>query len=273
MAIDIIAALTQPGSTASVHNVRLIDVQPGDGGYEQLIIERDGRTYQLLGGSKWNEQFSRRVVGRVGYVISASPLDELPVGACYFRDYLDPSLRRVPEFDLFPDYVESSSIALPVVGWRCDMRPGGFRAPLGIIPGQNGQFVPDETISVTLRVPPEFVRECQRVQMTPVDLLRSFVGDVAGIQNFASRPRADRYGSGGSDERDYAEAWLCRAHGMNAISLDELAQRESEAEERAAQCDELAMLLDDFERAGGEPEDFVAAVEEIVRNLEQAGQR
>ncbi|WP_223936960.1 hypothetical protein, partial [Aeromonas caviae] len=36
--------------------------------------------------------------------------------------------------------------------------------------------VPDETVAVTLRVPPEFVRECRRVQMTPQELLRSFAG-------------------------------------------------------------------------------------------------
>lgn len=35
----------------------------------------------------------------------------------------------------------------------------------------------------------------------------------------------------GSDEREYADAWLHRAHGMNAIGLDALEAREDEARE------------------------------------------
>ncbi|WP_223930214.1 hypothetical protein, partial [Aeromonas caviae] len=84
-------------------------------------------------------------------------------GACYFRDYIDQSLQRVPELDSHDRATSDDGRALEVIGWRCDARPHGFRAPVGIIPGEAGRFVPDETVAVTLRVPPEFVRECRRV--------------------------------------------------------------------------------------------------------------
>lgn len=271
MDIDIIAALIRQGSTVTVHNVRLVAVQPGGDDYERLTIEHAGCTHELLGGGKWNEQFSRRAVDRIGYVSPVSSLSGLAAGACYFREYLDQSLRRVPELDFFPDYVESSAMALPVIGWRCDAKPGGFRAPLGIIPGKDGLFVPDETVAVTLRVPPEFLRECRRVQMSPEDLLRSFVGDLAGIQNYVACPRADRYGSGGSDERDYAEAWFQRSHGMNIVDLNELESREFEDQERKDLRDDLALLLDDFEDAGGKPEELIAAVEKLVHKKKLEG--
>lgn len=268
MEIDIIALLTRPGSVATVHNVRLAGVQPNDDGYERLTIEYGGSTHELLGGGKWNEQFSCRDVGKVGYLVPAS-LGGVPAGSCYFRAYHDQSLRRVPELDLTaPSDVAtglpSDGRAQAVVGWCCDARPNGFRAPVGIIPGTEGQFVEDETITVTVRVPPEFVRESHRVQMTPADLLRSFVGDLAGIQNYVVCPRADGYGSNGSDERHYAETWLERAHGMNAINLDELEMQAEAAEERKWQRDDFTALLDDFEAAGGKPEDLVAAVQAMV---------
>lgn len=265
---DIFAALAHPGSEVVIHNVRLIDVQPGEDGYERLTIEQAGITRALI-GRRWNEQFSRRNVGKIGYLVPARPIsisDDLPIGACYFYGYIDQSLRRVPELD--SDAPGSSA----PVGWYCDAEPQGFRAPVGIIPGERGGFVPDETVSVTLRVPPEFVRECSRVRMTPEELLRSFVGDLAGIQNFVSCPRADSYGSSGSDERDYAQAWLDRAHGMNAIDLNELENREFEAEERQGLLDDFAGLLDDFEHYGGNAEELLAIVSSLVDQQQASGQ-
>ena len=126
------------------------------------------------------------------------------------------------------------------------------------------QWVPMDADGVTLRVPPEFVRECRRVQMTPQELLRSFAGDLAGIQNFVACPRADGYGSNGSDEREYADAWLHRAHTMSAIDLDEQDAREAEAEEKQFQRDDFAALLDDFDIYGGKADDLFAAVQVLV---------
>lgn len=265
MSFDIFAALAQPGSGVTVHNVRLIDVQPAEGGHERLTIEHAGTTRELVGGGQWSEEYSRRDVDRFGYIEPARPFGgELPEGACYFRAYMDPSLRRVPELDSAERSTEHDGRAAEVVGWRCDSRPGGFRAPVGIIPGESGRFVSDETVAVTVRVPAEFVRECRRVQMTPEAVLRSFVGDLAGIQNFVACPRADRYGSNGSDERDYADAWLQRAHGMNAIDLDAQEYQEEQDQEKQWQRDDFAALLDDFESYGGKADELFATVQAFV---------
>lgn len=249
----------------SIHNVRLIDVQPAEGGYERLTIEHAGTARELVGGGRWSEENSRRSVGRFGYLVPARPFgSELPAGACYFRDYIDQSLHRVPELDSTDRSPGLGGRAAEVVGWRCDSRPGGFRAPVGLIPGEAGRFVPDETDAVTVRVPPEFVRECRRVQMSPESVLRSFVGDLAGIQNFVANPRADGYGSNGSDERDYADAWLQRAHGMDAIDLDALERQKEQEEEKQWLRDDFVGLLDDFESHGGKAADLMAAVQAMV---------
>lgn len=264
MSFDTFAALAQPGADITVHNVQLIDVRQAESGHELLTIEHAGETRELVGGGQWNQQYSRRNVGKFGCVVSAQ------FGACYFRDYIDQSLRRVPELDSNDRAASDSGRAAEVVGWCCDARPLGFRAPVGIIPGEAGRFVPDETVAVVLRVPPEFVRECRRVQKTPQELLRSFVGDLAGIQNFVVEPRADGYGSNGSDEREYAGAWLDRAHGMNAIDLDEQHEREAEAEEKQFQRDDFAALLDDFESYGGKADDLFAATQALVDKQAEA---
>lgn len=271
MSFDAFAVLAQPGASVTVHNVRLIDVQQAEGGHELLTIEHAGTTRELIGGGPWSQEHSRRNVGKFGYIVPAQPFGrELPAGACYFRDYIDQSLQRVPELDSPDRATSDDGRALEVIGWRCDARPHGFRAPVGIIPGEAGRFVPDETVAVTLRVPPEFVRECRRVQMTPQELLCSFVGDLAGIQNFVAWPRADRYGSNGSDECEYADAWLHRAHGMNAIDLDAQEAREDEAQEKQYQRDDFAALLDDFESYGGKADDLFAAVQALVDKQAEA---
>ncbi len=191
--------------------------------------------------------------------------------AYYFRAYLDPSLRRVPQLDVVESRSAEDDRGAEVrCGWRCDAKPRGFLAPAGIIPGERGEFVPDNTIAVTVRVPPEYVREAERVQLTPKALLKSFIGDLAGIQNFIACPRADGYGSNGSDERNYAEAWLERAHGMNAIDLDELDQRRDEEKQKEIVRDELISLLDEYEDAGGDPEDLISAVQAIVDRENEA---
>lgn len=265
MSFDVFAALAHPGSDITIHNVQLIDVRPAEDGHELLTIEYAGTTRELIGGGRWSEEYSRRKLGKFGYLVSAHPSgDEVPAGACYFRDYIDQSLRRVPELDTANRSGARDGRVSEFVGWCCDARPGGFYAPVGIIPGEAGRFVPDGTVPVTLRVPPEFVRECRRVQMTPEELLRSFVGDLAGIQNFSASPRADGYGSNGSDEREYAGAWLRRAHGMNAIDIDALEDRDTEEMDKDLQRDDFVSLLDEFESHGGKADDLVAAVRALI---------
>lgn len=268
--------LLRPGSLRVViHNVKLIGVQQDDSGNEKMIVEYDDTTHELMGSGPWNEERSRQDVGKMGYIAPATPIgQDLPVGACHFRAYIDQSLRRIPELDSSAVANSEEGREPCVIGWRCDARASGFRAPVGIIPGESGRFVPDKTVLVTLRVPPEFERVCHQVQMTAEELLRSFVGDLAGIRNLISVPRADRYGSNGSDERDYAEAWLDRAHGMNRIDLDALEAQEEERRERQLLIDDLVDLLDDFEHYGGSLEDLMNTVQAFVQSkMELAGQQ
>lgn len=129
----------------------------------------------------------------------------MPVGACYFRVYLDQSLRRIPELDNLQGRRDPDGRVLGTVGWWRESKPDGFLAPVGLIPGEHGSFIWDETIAVTIRVPPEFVRECRAVQRSPEEVLKGFVADLAGISNYVSHPRSDRFCNNGSDERMFAE--------------------------------------------------------------------
>ncbi|WP_061291191.1 hypothetical protein [Azotobacter vinelandii] len=265
--------------TRRLHNVRLLDVRPAGNGYTRLIVEHTGITRELTSATRWHDAYGQNrqnqmwPVGRHGYL---EPLPawltaeddrpegtELPLQAIVFRAYRDRSLRRVPDLDAFagPGHEGKS-----LIGWVCDAQPDGFLAPPGIIPGDDGQFVADEAIPITLRVPPEFVRECHQVRMTPQEVLRSFVGDLAGIEAGAA-PRADHYSSNGSDERMLAQAWLDRAHGFNRIDQEELANREAEEAEREEMAylhDDFVALLNEFERLGGLPEDLIAAVKVML---------
>jgi len=224
----------------AIHNAKLFKVYAAKDGYEVLVIEHARSRISLDGESVWSGERSCRDVGQFGYV---TPMlsRELKRRVHFFHKYIDQSLRRVPEMD---------QLELGMVGWRCDKHPHGFWAPIGIIPGTDGDFVPDETEEVTLQVPPEFVRECRRLCTTPEDLLRSFVGDVVGIQNSDRCPRADQYSSNGSDERDLAQAWLERAHGMDALDVDELEALENKRKERQDVIDEFEDILDVLECGG-----------------------
>lgn len=272
--LTIKSMLAVPGMAGAVHNAKLLGVRCGDDGYEMLLIEHGGEQHELAGGGKWHEDHSCRDVEKMGYLVPALPFSlPLPVGACYFRAYLDQSLRRVPELDS-NEASANDGRSSEIIGWCCDSKPNGFRAPVGLIPGEDGRFVPDETQEVTLRVPREFVRESRRVQMTPHDLLRSFVGDLAGIRNYAILPRADGYDSNGSDEREYANAWLMRAHGHNVVDLDELDAIEDALQETQFLLDDFADLLGEFEICGGTASELFEIVRQVVSNKKtETGER
>jgi len=67
-----------------------------------------------------------------------------------------------------------------------------------------------DTRKATIWLPPEFIRLCQRDQVEPDLVLRGFIGDLCGIMNWSNNPRADGYGSNGSDERRMAEEYYER---------------------------------------------------------------
>jgi len=271
---DVFASLQNPSHLAhqvEFHNVRLVDVTPGPDIYQTLTVEYQGEIRKVIGGGRWHAELSRRDIGKFGYLVRAIPMsnENMPVGASYFRDYLDQSLRRVPELDDLRGTRFANGKVPATVGWWCESKPTGFLAPAGLIPGENGQFIPDETIAVMVRVPPEFVRECRGVQRSPEEVLHGFIGDLAGISNYVSAPRADQFGSNGSDERMYAEQWLGRAYGMDKVDVYDLEAKDAEREQRQSEYDDLASLLDDYVAAGGNSDELYNAVQELVEKQER----
>jgi len=63
---------------------------------------------------------------------------------------------------------------------------------------------------LTLELPAEFIALCAADGITPATVLRGFISDLAGIMNWSDNPRTDGYGSNGSDERNYAQAYYDR---------------------------------------------------------------
>jgi hypothetical protein len=64
--------------------------------------------------------------------------------------------------------------------------------------------------TVTIELPAEFIRLCERDQVKPEVVLRGFIADLCGLISWANDPRPDGYCSNGSDERDYAAAYYDR---------------------------------------------------------------
>lgn len=249
-------------SSVVLHNVQLVDVKPAPDDTTLIIVELNGETTSLPSPNKWSEEWSRRDVGRVGLVRHAR---QIHASGFYFNAYIEPSLRRAPELDLLDARPQADGRLISVIGWRCEQKPNGFRAPLGLIPGKEGNFIADETETVTLRVPPEFILECRLVQSDPKTILENFIADLSGIMNWAHTPRADHYSSNGSDERMFAEQWLQRTHfGMDKIALDDLEAADEEKREQEDIRDELADCMADFTDSGGTTNEFLLFVNEMV---------
>ncbi|MGV6941941.1 hypothetical protein ACVALR_14135 [Stenotrophomonas maltophilia] len=196
-------------------------------------------------------------VGRFGYLVAAEGRGSAYSGRkVNFYPYKDQTLRREPLID-----------GAEGLGWTCDSRGFPFIAPHHIVPGSGGQFVPDATTPVTINVPSEFVDLCSEFQHSPERVLRAFIADSAGLMNFFDRPRADRYSSNGSDERDLAEQYLERTFAHFRLEPEEQARRErqqEEAEERESDASDLTAALDDYIDAGGDAKDLIAQVDAIV---------
>ncbi|MEN2425970.1 hypothetical protein AA0N74_08010 [Chromobacterium vaccinii] len=237
----------------NLHNVTMLGTKTGDDGSSVLNIEYQGQQYELP-GLKFYEK-SAGMVGFVGWF-----QDEI-----FFRPYLDQTLRRVPEFDRAGvESRDADGRKVATVGWICAAKPEGFRAPVGLVPGKDGQYVPDLSVEVRFRVPQEFLQECTRRQLTPEEVLSGFVGDVSGIMNWADCPRADDYSSNGSDEREFAERWLQRAYFLDEDELDEREKLEEAAIAQEDQRNEFVDLFDDFQYHGGKADELITAVRALV---------
>ena len=145
MKFNVFEQITKPWPRVTLHNVHLLAAHPTGDSFTMITVEHQGAQCDLISANRWDAEWSPRDVGRCGYLVPAEPIDSEPQWACRFRTYLDPSLRRLYELDVKDQW-----------GWLCDDRPQGFLAPAGLLPGVKGRYVADETISVTLRIPPEF---------------------------------------------------------------------------------------------------------------------
>jgi hypothetical protein len=126
-----------------------------------------------------------------------------------FRAYPDQRLRRLDALD---------DADAGVWAWTFTDTSRVVLVKAGVIPGQNGAVVSEETHALNLDVPHEFVQLCARFKLLPASVLRDFIADLCALQNPASRPREDGYGSSGSDERLLAHAYFERAYGWRENS-------------------------------------------------------
>jgi hypothetical protein len=124
-------------------------------------------------------------------------------GGWYFNAYFEQRLRRVPERD-----VRDSGLW----AWRLEGEDGLIELYEGVVPGLNGAFVPDATQIVEIGLPAEFVALCEERGRDPVGVLRGFMADLCGLQNYVRCPREDGLSSNGSDERMYADQYFERAY-------------------------------------------------------------
>lgn len=213
-------------------NVTLVAVSEEEGGGVNLHLEHNGVFFFAAAAGEFapQVQYLERNVGKIGRLQRPGTAAGATVN---FQPYPDQSLRRAPQFDVYTSS-EPTHRNNAVIGWTCVAR-GAFLAPRGLIPGVDGAFVPDNSILVTIPIPQEFVGECNGVGLSPEDVLRGFIADLAEISNFVHKnPRADGYNSNGSDERMMANEYFDRAYDH----LREDAERLQEDRERAAELTE-----------------------------------
>lgn len=259
---------------ATLHNVRLVDLSADEAGNALMEVESESGERAVLQGVGKPDDWRKALIGKIGTVKRAEMRYEgMQPRACYFHEYPDQSLRRAPELDFAEQGIDGQKPN--VIGWRCDAKPAGFRAPVGLTPGEKGEFIPDGSVSVTVRVPAEFVRECKRYGMTPVEILNGFACDAAGIMNYVNYPRADGFGSNGSDEREMADAWMERAYSgrrLDAEQAEAEAERLEDEREREAEAEQeredFGYLLRDWTDAGGDAGELFKQVEQLIREKE-----
>lgn len=236
----------------ALHNAKLVGTSADDVGNEILIIERNDRLERVLTGRRSNHAGGHPYLGQRGYVYRT-------LSCVAFIPYMDATLERDPDLDCYT----GSHRRTVEHGWRCSSRPDGFLAPAGIVPGIDGKFVPDETVPVTLNVPPEFVRKAAEYQLEPERLLRLFIGDVCGLHNMFACPRADGYGSQGSDERDLAEEWLERGLGSWRIDIDAREQREERAR---TEEENLEVAVADLRDTCADHDELMGVIDQLIRS-------
>jgi hypothetical protein len=166
-----------------------------------LVFRADGRVYVLP-----TANITWWAVGTIGRL----SLRKAPAEYS-FRAYPDQRLRRLPAFD---------EAAVDAWAWTFTDTSRVVLVKAGVIPGQNGAVVPEDTKGLRLNVPHEFVQFCARFGLHPADVLRGFVADLCALQNPVSRPREDGYCSNGGEERLLAQTYFERAYSWRESPTD-----------------------------------------------------
>lgn len=244
------------GEDVAFHNATLIGVAANDatGGTRLMLLIGDQQIITRTPGA-FAEFSAKHLVEKIGHVGVAVRANEFVDGrmtpcrdAVFFRPYIDQTLRRRPEIDIAAHKQTHRNEA--TVGWSCEAR-GLFHAPPGITPGEHGQYVPDTTELLTLRVPAAFAELCQEYGMSPEKVLSGFMADAAGLDSYVSNPRADGISSNGSDERDQAAGYVERAWGHRreeAAAWNQYREEAQEREENVAEViDCVRELADDYQ--------------------------
>jgi hypothetical protein len=171
--------------------------------YDAVLVEIDEEAGVLIfnaGGARHRIRFSGNVWWSTGAVGHLRLSDEsVPF---LFHPYPDQRLRRFPIED---------DPGLNLWGWRIDDRH--FAAKAGIVPGRDGLVVAQDTETLVIDIPREFIDLCEKFRLHPKTVVRGFIADLCELMNWAYCPREDDYSSNGSDERRMAQLYFERAYG------------------------------------------------------------
>ncbi|WP_040721195.1 hypothetical protein [Oxalobacter paraformigenes] len=126
-----------------------------------------------------------------------------------FDAYPDQTLRRAFDLDDY-EYIDSP-YNLNCIGWRNAKNPDGFLAPRGLVPGEGGRFVSDNTEPYPVPVPFEFIELATRMKTDPLSILKNFMADACGLKSPAELPRADGFASRSAEAEKRARDYLRQA--------------------------------------------------------------
>lgn len=200
------------------YDARLKGISPSGNG-DKLIIEYQGREIFLPADSANAQHYEKRLkasgneaglIGLARQVRRRTPGNRR-AGVFYrFDAYCDQTLRRAFDLDDY-EYLDNS-YNLNCIGWRNAKNPDGFLAPRGILPGEDGRFVSDNTEKYLFAIPFEFIELATRMKTDPATLLKTFIADTCNLQSTPELPRADGLSGRGTEAlrkaRDYLRtAW------------------------------------------------------------------
>jgi len=116
-----------------------------------------------------------------------------------FRAYPDQRLRRIPALD---------DAAADMWAWTFTDTARVVLVKAGLIPGQNGAVVPEDTRALGLGVPYEFVQFCARLACVQRTCCAALLPTYVRFTTSSRAPREDGYGSNGRDERMLARTYF-----------------------------------------------------------------